>query len=88
MKAGKQDHLERLTTIEGHIHRLRQMINEDQYCVDILRHMHGIRKEMEQLDAMILETHLYTCVPTGLRAGETERVITELLQLYHLAGNR
>jgi DNA-binding FrmR family transcriptional regulator len=37
MRADKQDVLKRLSYIEGHLGGVRKMVEEDQYCVDILR---------------------------------------------------
>jgi CsoR family transcriptional regulator, copper-sensing transcriptional repressor len=88
MRAEKQDVLKRLNYIEGHIGGIRKMVEEDKYCVDILRQTYAVRKAIEKLEALILENHLETCVPEGIRDGREEAVIAELVQLYNLAGNR
>ncbi len=81
----KQDLLNRLRSIEGHIRGIQRMVEEDQYCVDILTQTSAIHKALEKVDVMILENHLETCVTTAIRsddARERERVIRELLQLF------
>ena len=88
MKADKQDVLKRLNYIEGHLNGIRQMVSEDQYCVDILRQTYAVRKAIEKLEMLILEDHLHSCVPEGIREGREEAVVAELVQLYNLAGNR
>ena len=88
MRADKQDVLKRLNYIEGHISGIRKMVEEDQYCVDILRQTYAVRKAIEKLEAIILENHLHTCVPEGIKGGKEEAVIAELVQLYNVAGNR
>jgi len=88
MRADKQDVLKRLNYIEGHIGGIRKMVEEDQYCVDILRQTYAVRKAIEKLEAIILENHLQTCVPEGISSGKAETVIEELVQLYNLAANR
>jgi CsoR family transcriptional regulator, copper-sensing transcriptional repressor len=88
MRAERQDVLKRLNYIEGHLKGIRKMVEEDQYCVDILRQTYAVRKAIEKLEAIILENHLHTCVPEGITGGKTETVIEELVQLYNLAGNR
>lgn len=88
MRADKQEVLKRLNYIEGHLKGIRKMIEEDQYCVDILRQTYAVRKAIEKLEAIILEKHLHTCVPEGIRDGREEAVVEELVQLYNLAGNR
>jgi DNA-binding FrmR family transcriptional regulator len=64
------------------------MVEEDKYCVDILRQTYAVRKAIEKLEAVILENHLHGCVAEGIRDGRDDAVIDELMQLYNLAGNR
>lgn len=88
MRAEKADVLKRLNYIEGHLGGIRKMVEDDQYCVDILRQTYAVRKAIEKFEALLLENHLQTCVPEGIREGREEAVIEELVQLYNLAGNR
>ena len=88
MKADSSDVLKRLSYIEGHLGGIRKMIEADQYCVDILRQTYAVRKAIEKMEAVILEQHLHSCVPDGIKEGREAAVIDELLQLYNLAGNR
>lgn len=88
MKAVSTDVVKRLSYIEGHLNGIRKMIEADQYCVDILRQTYAVRKAIEKMEAAILEQHLHSCVPEGIREGREDAVIDELLQLYNLAGNR
>lgn len=88
MRADKADVLKRLNYVEGHLGGIRKMVEEDKYCVDILRQTYAVRKAIEKLEAMILEDHLHGCVPNGIREGRENEVIEELVQLYNLAGNR
>jgi DNA-binding FrmR family transcriptional regulator len=88
MKADSSDVLKRLSYIEGHLGGIRKMIEADQYCVDILRQTYAVRKAIEKMETVILEQHLHSCVPNGIKEGREEAVIDELVQLYNLAGNR
>jgi DNA-binding FrmR family transcriptional regulator len=84
----KTDALKRLSYIEGHVSGIRKMVEEHKYCIDILRQTYAVRKALEKLEAMILEGHLRTCVPEGIKGDREEEVIQELIQLYTVAGNR
>jgi DNA-binding FrmR family transcriptional regulator len=88
MRADTTDVLKRLSYIEGHLNGVRKMIEADQYCVDVLRQTYAVRKAIEKMEALILEQHLHTCVPEGIKEGREDAVIGELMQLYNLAGNR
>ena len=74
--------------LEGHPSGIRKMIEEDKYCVDIVRQTYAVRKAIEKLEALLVESHLHTCVPEGIAEGRGEAVIEELVQFYNLAGNR
>lgn len=88
MRAEKEDLLKRLNYIEGHLKGIQKMVNDDKYCVDILRQTYAVRKAIEKLESLILERHLHGCVPEAITSGSAETVIEELVQLYNLAGNR
>jgi DNA-binding FrmR family transcriptional regulator len=88
MQANKQDVLKRLNYIEGHLGGIRKMVEEDKYCVDILRQTYAVRKAIEKLESLMVEGHLHGCVPEGIASGNGEAIIEELVQLYNLAGNR
>lgn len=81
----KQTIINRLKSIEGHIRGIGRMVEEDQYCVDILNQTSAIHKALEKVDVMILQNHLESCVTTAIRSddpAERERVIRELLALF------
>ncbi len=86
-EAEKKDILQRLKAIEGHLRGIQRMVEEDRYCVDILKQTRAVQKALQKVDATILENHLQTCVTRALRSeNEEERtcVIEELMDVYHL----
>ena len=74
--------LKRLAYIDGHLNGFRKMIEEDRYCIDVLKQMHAIRKSIEKLETMLLEGHLHTCVIDGIKGGREEQIVAELRALY------
>lgn len=64
----KPEVLKRLSSIEGHVASTRKMAEEDKYYVDILRQTRVVRKALENLEAIILEGHLRSCVLGGSKA--------------------
>ena len=80
-----QEALKRLNYIEGHLGGVRRMIEEDTYCVDVLKQTYAIRRAIEKLERLLLDGHLHTCVVEGVRDGRDDQVIGELLELYALA---
>jgi len=81
----RAESLKRLRYIEGHLNGVRRMIEEDAYCVDILKQSFAVRRAIEKLEQLMLEGHLRTCVVEGIRDGREEQVVGELRELYELA---
>ncbi len=81
----KTDALKRLSYIEGHLSGIRKMLEEDKYCVDVLKQTYAVRRAIEKMESILLEGHLYTCVVEGIKNGREEDVVGELRDLYILA---
>ncbi|MSQ41266.1 MAG: metal-sensing transcriptional repressor [Dehalococcoidia bacterium] len=81
----KQEALKRLNYIEGHLAGVRRMIDEEAYCVDVLKQTFAVRRAIEKLEARVLEGHLRTHVVEGIHNGQHEQVLQELMELYNLA---
>jgi len=82
----RADVLGRLKSLEGHIRGIQKMVEDDRYCIDVLKQTAAVKGALDRLDAVILEAHLATCVTQAIRSAdesERERVIHELLDLFH-----
>ena len=82
----KGDVLKRINFIAGHLDGVRKMVEQDKYCVDVLKQTYAVRRAIEKLEALILENHLQGCVVHGIKEGREDAVIGELIDLYELAG--
>ena len=85
VQADKKDVLNRLATAEGHLAAIRRMIEEDKYCVDVLKQTYAVQRALDKMQAVILRGHLGTCVPDRITGSEKEKVLGELAELYELA---
>ena len=84
----KRDALKRLSYIEGHLAGIRRMVEEDNYCVDVLKQTFAVRRAIQKLESVLLEGHLHSCVIEGVKDGREEQVLGELLELYALSDKR
>lgn len=78
----------RLKTIEGHIHGIVNMVEEDAYCIDVIRQIQAVQSALNKVSAMILEEHLSSCLITAVRGEdpiERERVLKEIADVYEMA---
>ena len=85
MRTSQKDALNRLATIDGHLKAIRRMIEDDAYCVDILKQMYAVQRAMSKLEGVLLQGHLSTCVPEGFAAGKADEIVAELSELFTLA---
>ncbi len=85
MQAQKQNVLKRLAYIEGHLKGIRKMIDEDQYCVDILKQTYAVKRALDKLETVLLSGHLDGCVRDGFRDGHEEQMLHELGELFELS---
>ena len=80
--------LRRLKTIEGHMRGVIRMVEEDAYCIDIIRQIQAVEAALNKVSSQILENHLNSCVITAIQgedAGERERVLKEITEVFEMA---
>jgi len=70
--AEKDAHLKRLRRIEGQIRGLHRMVEDDQYCIDILTQVSAATKALQAFSLQLLEEHLSHCVVGAAREGANE----------------
>ena len=70
---------ERLARIEGQVRGLQRMVDEDQYCIDILTQINAVTAALRAVGIGILDSHVRHCVRTSIEQGEGEEKIDELV---------
>lgn len=71
----------RLNIIEGQIKGIKQMIEDDRYCADIVIQISAIDKSLKSLGNEILRSHLSSCVVEDIKNDRLE-VIDEVVSLF------
>ncbi len=80
--------LNRLKSAEGHLRGVIRMVEEDAYCIDVIRQVQAVQAALNKINATILENHLYSCVITAIRGedpDDRERVLREITDVYEMA---
>lgn len=78
----------RLKTIEGHVRGIQRMLEEDAYCIDVIRQIQATQSALNKVSQLVLEEHMQSCVVTAVRgedAKERERVLEEISEVYQAA---
>ena len=69
----KADHLRRLRRIEVQVRGLQRMVEEDQYCIDILTQVSAATTKAQQAFSLeLLDQHLHGCVREAVARGGAE----------------
>lgn len=76
-----KDYTRRINIIKGQMDGLLKMIEEDQYCPDILNQSLAIQNSLKSLDALVFEGHLQTHVSEQFKSNK-EKAVTELTKLF------
>ncbi len=74
----KQDLTTRLNRVEGQIRGIKNMIEKDVYCDDILNQLAAAQSALDSVSKLLLKNHIQGCVVEKIRNGDTE-IIDELL---------
>jgi len=65
----KDAHLRRLRRIEGQIRGLQRMIDNDEYCIDVLTQISAATRALQAVSLALLDEHLKHCVSEAITAG-------------------
>jgi CsoR family transcriptional regulator, copper-sensing transcriptional repressor len=87
----KEKILTRLRNAEGHLRGVVQMVEEDGYCIDVLRQTKAIHAALSKVETLLLDRHLQHCVTRAVRSDNSQeraRVIAELLDIYQAKGGK
>ena len=66
----RDDYLKRLRRIEGQVRGLQRMVEEDQYCIDILTQVAAVTKALQAVGLGLLEDHVGHCVVDAARESD------------------
>ncbi len=80
--------LRRLRTIEGHLRGVIRMVEEDTYCIDVIRQIQAVDAALNKVSTQILENHLNSCVISAIQGNdkkERQRVLKEITEVFEMS---
>ncbi|WOR14404.1 metal-sensitive transcriptional regulator [Hyphomonas sp. FCG-A18] len=84
----KDSALKRLARIEGQVRGVSRMIDQDRYCIDVVRQMQAIKAALSGLEKIVLDDHLQTCVDQALKSDDVEARREKVEELVAVLGGR
>ena len=71
--------MNRLNRVEGQVRGVKKMLEEEQYCVEILTQVSAIQAALNSFNKELLSSHIHSCVVSEIQNGNTE-VVDELCE--------
>jgi DNA-binding FrmR family transcriptional regulator len=75
----KDDALNRLKTTRGHLDGIIRMLDDDAYCVDLMKQLSATQASLERVNRLVLKNHLETCFAEAVEAGRGQAAVDELV---------
>jgi CsoR family transcriptional regulator, copper-sensing transcriptional repressor len=75
----QRDALNRLKTVRGHLDGIIRMVEEDAYCVDLMKQVSATQASLERVNRLILRNHLETCFSDAVAKGRGPAAVAELV---------
>lgn len=69
-----KDLITRLSRIEGQVRGVKNMVEEERYCVDILNQVSAVQAALNSFSKELLASHIHTCVVEDIKQGNEEAV--------------
>jgi DNA-binding FrmR family transcriptional regulator len=79
---------QRLASAAGHIKGIERMVNEDTYCIDVIKQIEAVQAALNKVRTMMLDNHLRTCITTAIRGDdqeERERMLEEVTSVFEVS---
>ena len=84
MTTNKAKIIRRLQIMEGQVRGLREMIEKDKYCIDVITQSSAIKQGLSNVEDILMEHHLSHCVVNQIKEGTPGKAVEEVLKVYKL----
>jgi DNA-binding FrmR family transcriptional regulator len=68
----KDDVQKRLRRVEGQVRGVARMVDDDEYCIDVLTQISAVDKALRAVSLMLLSDHLEHCVSDAISSGSSD----------------
>ena len=75
----KDEVLTRLRRIEGQVRGLHRMVEQDQYCIDILTQLNSVQAALKAVGLGLIDDHVRHCVREAIEEGHGDDKVEELV---------
>ncbi len=79
--------IQRLASAAGHIKGIERMVNDDTYCIDVIKQIQAVQAALNKVSTIVLDNHLQTCVTTAIQGDdpdERQRILHEVTSVFDM----
>jgi DNA-binding FrmR family transcriptional regulator len=79
-----QDNIVALKRIEGQVRGVQRMVEDREYCIDILNQIHAVKGALSSVEEKILQKHFRHCITAAIMGSseiEKQQKLDEILKL-------
>ena len=87
-EAKKKAVAQRLASAAGHIKGIERMVQEDEYCIDVIRQIQAVQAALNKVSALVLDNHLHTCVSEAIKGDDPdqrEAMLQEVTSVFEMS---
>ena len=74
--------LHRLKIAQGHLKKVLKMVENGEYCIDVIHQSKAVQRALQEADALTLENHLRTCAAEAIKSGKQDEAVKELMNVF------
>lgn len=80
----KQAILNRLKVARGHLDGIIRLVEDDTYCVQVIKQISAVRGALDRVSRIEFENHVRHCLVEQIQAGESTAAVAELTEILGL----
>lgn len=74
--------LHRFKIASGHLKKVVDMLENHQYCIDVIHQSRAVQQALKEADDLILENHLKTCAAEAIKGGRQDEAVKEVMNVF------
>ena len=72
----------RFKIAQGHLKKVLKMVEDGEYCIDVIHQSQAVQRALEEADSLVLENHLRGCVVDHIKKGQAKKSIEEIMNVF------
>lgn len=74
--------LSRIKIAQGHLNKVKKMLEDNEYCLDVIHQSKAVQAALKKVDEIILHGHLHSCVLKDVHGKNSEKMVSEIVDLF------